>query len=173
MLVKPFQLTAARRRLACALRRGWIGYAISTHSRAKAAGAKQHFLGIRSRFQLTAARRRLVRLIVIAMGCCLISTHSRAKAAGRNLALLGNAGTDFNSQPREGGWDWSIQYPNQNKISTHSRAKAAGSARMMYTKTHLTFQLTAARRRLGVPFSVPTSDAQFQLTAARRRLACK
>ena len=54
---------------------------VSTHSRPKAAGSTAPLKASVFPFQLTAARRRL-----------------------GNLALLGNAGTGFNSQPPEGGW---------------------------------------------------------------------
>ena len=55
-------------------------------------------------FQLTAARRRL-----------------------GNLALLGNAGTGFNSQPPEGGWRAGFALRHAvHAVSTHSRPKAAG-----------------------------------------------
>ena len=43
------------------------------------------------------------------------------------MALLGNAGTDFNSQPREGGWMSDQERLRGDAISTHSRAKAAGN----------------------------------------------
>ena len=56
------------------------------------------------RFQLTAARRRLGLRII------------RAFPSG-----------NFNSQPREGGWQSQIDTVEMSPISTHSRAKAAGS----------------------------------------------
>ena len=90
---------------------GWLFFVkmtslddISTHSRAKAAG--QHWFG----------------LVVIYS----ISTHSRAKAAGRRPPYVALVVQNFNSQPREGGWDSAAIPETQEGISTHSRAKAAG-----------------------------------------------
>ena len=80
-----------------------------------------------SRFQLTAARRRLVYIGNVYAKHRAISTHSRAKAAG-NLIMYHKDGSD---------------------ISTHSRAKAAGQVAVMGGKSKQ-FQLSAARRRLGV-----------------------
>ena len=58
----------------------------------------------------------------------------------------------FNSQPREGGWwvcSMGLLIPRQ--ISTHSRAKAAGRfSRAKKSPAEAGFQLTAARRRLGL-----------------------
>ena len=102
--MEAFQLTAARRRLVN------IGYdplcrlAISTHSRAKAAGPV---------FQVLFEKFN-------------ISTHSRAKAAGCVTHFNKRCLCNFNSQPREGGWLPYIAAFNHLKISTHSRAKAAG-----------------------------------------------
>ena len=55
---------------------------ISTHSRAKAAGWAFCF----------------------SFSMFIISTHSRAKAAGKAMHNLGRMPINFNSQPREGGW---------------------------------------------------------------------
>ena len=55
---------------------------ISTHSRAKAAGTEEALSGMNA----------------------VISTHSRAKAAGKQSAITSAGRTNFNSQPREGGW---------------------------------------------------------------------
>ena len=57
---------------------------------------------------------------------------------------------NFNSQPREGGW------------------QGAGDARCGGGQ----FQLTAARRRLATKYPAGASSKSFQLTAARRRLVC-
>ncbi len=55
---------------------------ISTHSRAKAAGTEEALSGMNA----------------------VISTHSRAKAAGKQSAITIAGRSNFNSQPREGGW---------------------------------------------------------------------
>ena len=78
---------------------------------------------------------------------------------------------NFNSQPREGGWREkpliAFKFRNFN-----SQPREGG---WVVTKSCLslsqTFQLTAARRRLGGGTSAETLALQFQLTAARRRLA--
>ena len=101
--------------------------------------------------------------------------------------------SNFNSQPREGGWHKQRMVELRHRISTHSRAKAAGETGVGedaggVISTHsrakaagaagfgrapcASFQLTAARRRLAsLTFaSQIIMVASFQLTAARRRL---
>ena len=53
----------------------------------------------------------------------------------------------FNTQPPEGGWGASSIAPKTSRVSTHSRPKAAGSV-MSYWVSQMSFQHTAARRRL-------------------------
>ena len=167
---KPFQLTAARRRLA-----------MITPLRCP-----------HCPFQLTAARRRLVwppNSFCLAMS---VSTHSRPKAAGPASCPWHYSNPCFNSQPPEGGWlhrslpqqrqgrfnsqppegGWPLfhmlviplrcfnsQPPEggwageallkwaSTRVSTHSRPKAAGfNSVASFSKS--SFQLTAARRRL-------------------------
>ena len=123
---------------------------ISTHSRAKAAGLGHRKIDVDGwEFQLTAARRRLA---------C-------ENASG--LKRFGN----FNSQPREGGWqkdhETDIFQKNFNSQPREGGWKINKSAHLILR----IFQLTAARRRLG-PSCVSTGTTKpFQLTAARRRLA--
>ena len=146
-----FQHTAARRRLVLRLKRAECVFAVSTHSRPKAAGyaengvfqiykfqhtaARRRLGKIRahtvavSPFQHTAARRRLGRRIRPRYRYLYVSTHSRPKAAGRGKAPTLLSVTCFNTQPPEGGW-------------SVSRAKILPT---------LPFQHTAARRRLGRP----------------------
>ena len=100
-----------------------------------------------------------------------ISTHSRAKAAGCAYVLgYGEPHRrNFNSQPREGGWNGRTKDGKSYLISTHSRAKAAGP-KLHKQKKPKPFQLTAARRRLDANDDGACYPSQFQLTAARRRL---
>ena len=77
-----FQLTAARRRLVNPGHLSAQPSFISTHSRAKAAGASAQ----------------------AGQSSAPISTHSRAKAAGQTFAQGAFDLIHFNSQPREGGW---------------------------------------------------------------------
>ena len=60
---------------------------------------------LRTEFQLTAARRRLEFKLLCHFHSPSISTHSRAKAAGQNRAAMRRRPDNFNSQPREGGWN--------------------------------------------------------------------
>ena len=79
--------------------------AISTHSRAKAAGFNE--FGI--------------------IDDWFVSTHSRAKAAGAHPTSAYTSAYSFNSQPREGGWFSKYRCVLlMFFVSTHSRAKAAG-----------------------------------------------
>ena len=55
-------------------------------------------------------------------------------------------------------------------VSTHSRPKAAGLTATLFVPTLAEFQLTAARRRLGLFPQGYMTLLLFQLTAARRRL---
>ena len=79
---KPFQLTAARRRLDSDQATPLSEVTISTHSRPKAAGT----------------------FITDSKGRLIVSTHSRPKAAGIRGSWLARRGDRFNSQPPEGGW---------------------------------------------------------------------
>ena len=99
-----FQHTAARRRLGGSAVGLPFFSAVSTHSRPKAAGARNlEKLQTAQEFQHTAARRRLV-----------LSTNTAAARHG------------FNTQPPEGGWDRLAHCPARKLVSTHSRPKAAG-----------------------------------------------
>ena len=142
-----FQLTAARRRLDIDQIISTIPDQVSTHSRPKAAGPSR---------QPSARSFR-------------VSTHSRPKAAGW-ICCASTRAFRFNSQPPEGGWlgfllqffdvhSFNSQPPEGGwpheaaaerlllAVSTHSRPKAAGP-RVPRLTTHISFQLTAARRRL-------------------------
>ena len=76
---------------------------VSTHSRAKAAaGSSLRFVARFCLFQHTAARRRLL-----------------------TFKLVSAKHPSFNTQPREGGCNTSIDNKPIFSVSTHSRAKAA------------------------------------------------
>ena len=79
------------------------------------------------RFQLTAARRRL-----------------GFSALRRNVGQPG-----FNSQPPGGGWVGQVDCRRRYPVSTHSRPEAAGTTGCSVIRDYDSFQLTAARRRLG------------------------
>ena len=78
----------------------------------------------------------------------VVSTHSRPEAAGASPGDIIARG----------------------QVSTHSRPEAAGMMASGALGETGTFQLTAARRRLGRLYSEMQYVHKFQLTAARRRL---
>ena len=143
----PFQLTAARRRLAGLIMPLYVRF-VSTHSRPKAAGTPG----------------------TTPTSPAPVSTHSRPKAAGYFVWASVEGKACFNSQPPEGGWlkssptakpkscfnsqppegGWQIMGVkrfNGQIVSTHSRPKAAGRGGAENSRAE-SFQLTAARRRL-------------------------
>ena len=77
-----------------------------------------------------------------------VSTHSRPKAAGSIAKLVAITSTGFNSQPPEGGWDdcECIQRPRRGFNS--QPPEGGWMAKRCWRNAVLTFQLTAARRRL-------------------------
>ena len=123
---RTFQHTAARRRLGAVFDRANTLGVVSTHSRPKAAG------------RIFGWHRRERR----------VSTHSRPKAAGfrrrwgrramrrfntqppeggwADIIRLHIAVGGFNTQPPEGGWRRPERMVRRHKVSTHSRPKAAG-----------------------------------------------
>ena len=171
-LIKQFLVSTHSRPKAAGIMgvKRFSGQIVSTHSRPKAAGksvgrcvaalefqltAARRRLGAvyeeRDRlrmFQLTAARRRLANGFVGNEAAWLVSTHSRPKAAGLASRRSGCDWPSFNSQPPEGGWFCAMR----GHRCIHG------------------FQLTAARRRLGIINTIFTANNMFQLTAARRRL---
>ena len=57
----------------------------------------------------------------------LVSTHSRLKAAGQQQRRATAIHNRFNTQPPEGGWEYSAVFEMYSfTVSTHSRLKAAG-----------------------------------------------
>ena len=144
-----FQLTAARRRL----------------------GPSCVKTGTTKPFQLTAARRRLALAQYAAHEREDVSTHSRPKAAGCIDHVHPKSQGGFNSQPPEGGWfDRHLVCAHPRGVSTHSRPKAAGRPSEIQTAFFYRFNSQPpeggwTRDVLPVPI-LPV----FQLTAARRRL---
>ena len=120
---------------------------VSTHSRPKAAAAQRRSPHGVATFQHTAARRRLPCAQKGAKHEQHVSTHSRPKAAARLCSS-----------------QWS-----PSRVSTHSRPKAAASNSTHFAH-RMTFQHTAARRRLRQRWGSAPPGMKFQHTAARRRL---
>ena len=153
-----FQHTAARRRLQQQRQIRRAKLMVSTHSRAKAAAARQtsavHSMCCfntqpreggckRSKmiektyhlFQHTAARRRLRCITIVKYLILKVSTHSRAKAAANDFPAHFRIILSFNTQPREGGCEKAkIVGKCPKTVSTHSRAKAAARIIMNYYK---------------------------------------
>ena len=123
---KPFQLTAARRRLALWSAGALLYSCVSTHSRPKAAGV----------------------LPLPLLDSQSVSTHSRPKAAGSERLGYRLYTGCFNSQPPEGGWAFlyhMIFSPMPFQLTAARRRLVKGWALRWGC---MVFQLTAARRRL-------------------------
>ena len=149
LITQRFQLTAARRRLVFP---GLLPHKISGFQLT----AARRRLGVSAwlsppllAFQLTAARRRLVWTFSGRTVDYVVSTHSRPKAAGAvhsgNVDLLD---VSTHSRPKAAGNLFRTADAFWHAVSTHSRPKAAGLPdNIIFQAT--SFQLTAARRRLG------------------------
>ena len=188
-----FQHTAARRRLDVAIAAGEIGKQFQHTAARRRLARFWRFPYQSSRFQHTAARRRLGRWQRRLDGLCRFNTQppeggwryfcSRVRyglqfqhtAARRRLGLLPHVLQrlcSFNTQPPEGGWGCTMR-PHcwQNCFNTQP-PEGGWEHISQHLFEYLTFQHTAARRRLA-----PKSCGgwgiiiQFQHTAARRRLA--
>ena len=149
MLILGFQHTAARRRLLIFLL--WL-----------------HTVTL---FQHTAARRRLHELPQAARIAQVVSTHSRPKAAAPNCLRRDNQSSGFNTQPPEGGCNYTArQLLLFYAVSTHSRPKAA--AFVVYGGTVFDAVSTHSRpKAAAIGYHFPGASLwQFQHTAARRRL---
>ena len=144
---------------------GWViarlhrtGIVVSTHSRPKAAGITASNSKPRNMFQLTAARRRLDPIGGLLRLQVSVSTHSRPKAAGpvaRDLLQFLDVST--HSRPKAAGFSLGGG-AGFFFVSTHSRPKAAGQT-IRIIRLWMQFQLTAARRRLGL-----RTESQYLLT---------
>ena len=193
----PFQLTAARRRLAD-LKDNLPGLqGVSTHSRPKAAGFFDNH-NMRPKSVSTHSRPKAAGHSVSRHSLFpLVSTHSRPKAAGcfcREFSL--NFFVSTHSRPKAAGYVL-IAVAVHCLVSTHSRPKAAGviiwillcifigfnsqppeggwSADCDKVGCHKSFQLTAARRRLVLHHNrlhqTPNVSTHSRPKAAGRELA--
>ena len=145
----PFQLTAARRRLAAGGAAAPQSLEVSTHSRPKAAGE-----AIGQRVWMTA-----------------VSTHSRPKAAGTKPKSPQESNRRFNSQPPEGGWAVACYtLDDVAKVSTHSRPKAAGRTLPQQRQRQDRFNSQPPEGGWPAAGCGIKAEKKFQLTAARRRL---
>ena len=100
---KPFQLTAARRRLDSDQATPLSEVTVSTHSRPKAAGT----------------------FITDSKGRLIVSTHSRPKAAGHPKDNIHIIMVSTHSRPKAAG-KTGCHDKGVCAVSTHSRPKAAG-----------------------------------------------
>ena len=161
---KPFQHTAARRRLVVKAQEEYTDYIVSTHSRPKAAGKAANT----SKQAIQVSTHSRPKAAGLSMSFCRLSPtcfntqppeggwgqiftrHLKAMlfqhtAARRRLALLHPLHPQtvlcFNTQPPEGGWENAGALSVEHEVSTHSRPKAAGrknSSRFVrvYVSTH-------------------------------------
>ena len=105
MMSVRFQHTAARRRL------GW-GVRFTTSS---------------PTFQHTAARRRLVGVVILKNPHLLFQHTAARRRLAKQTSIRRRQTKSFNTQPPEGGWEWTNKAIQINTpVSTHSRPKAAG-----------------------------------------------
>ena len=167
---KPFQLTAARRRLVGYQNKRQAVMAFQLTAARRRLGFPYLPATPPVKFQLTAARRRLVELDVCALPenafqltaarrrlagyegyvswLPEVSTHSRPKAAGayaRASATVTNVST--HSRPKAAGRCYSRRRRNANRFN--SQPPEGGWLATTARRAALTtFQLTAARRRL-------------------------
>ena len=169
--MRPFQHTAARRRLGLHKVKGIYPAIVSTHSRPKAAGLRN----------------------VFSISTLIVSTHSRPKAAGliqefflliskkfQHTAARRRLGVSmrpfrgricFNTQPPEGGWARCTALPPRSSSFQHTAARRRLDLICRGLTDSPLFQHTAARRRLAISngfFAFKNNG--FQHTAARRRL---
>ena len=121
-----FQHTAARRRLGAEPKNAERAKNVSTHSRPKAAGT---YYPSRQTEQA-------------------VSTHSRPKAAGGRAYPRTGGGFGFNTQPPEGGWQNSLSGSSLFQGFNTQPPEGGWSAAYSAAVCWLSFQHTAARRRL-------------------------
>ena len=99
-----------------------------------------------------------------------ISTHSRAKAAGNPDRCDTRPIKNFNSQPREGGWQYSLALIHK-QANFNSQPREGGWKRlMMRTDCSCDFNSQPREGGWGYVLDMFPDFAEFQLTAARRRL---
>ena len=101
---------------------------VSTHSRAKAAARSRRLESLVPLFQHTAARRRL-HFAPSSRSNLMKFQHTAARRRLQSAVdFCGHKAFCFNTQPREGGCNTSIDNKPIFSVSTHSRAKAAAQS---------------------------------------------
>ena len=122
-------------------------------------------------FQHTAARRRLPKSQQTPVISSVVSTHSRAKAAAvQRVNTATKRPVSTHSRAKAAAFTTICLTRGEIAVSTHSRAKAAALVKQPIVNAKLTFQHTAARRRLLSVTRSVIGSTEFQHTAARRRL---
>ena len=188
----PFQLTAARRRLATPQAFFDELNKVSTHSRPKAAGFVSHFaVQVAACFNSQPPEGGWCQIGTCRIGTCSFNSQPpeggwlgcrcvgdalgrfQLTAARRRLVIIqfdfcGNAPFQLTAARRRLG-DHRALAAWRIEVSTHSRPKAAGKF-VSIAQIIKSFQLTAARRRLASCCIDNAAHQTFQLTAARRRL---
>ena len=88
------------------------------------------------------------------------------------LIIAFRVGLSFNTQPPEGGCDFTIFSLSRCNVSTHSHPKVAANTNTKIKYSILMFQHTATRRWLQSNALTPDYIGEFQHTATRRWLQC-
>ncbi len=149
MMSVRFQHTAARRRL------GW-GVRFTTSS---------------PTFQHTAARRRLVGVVILKNPHLLFQHTAARRRLAKQTSIRRRQTKSFNTQPPEGGWEWTNKAIQINTpVSTHSRPKAAGRPLGRPTQEKPSFNTQPPEGGWPIGWLIALLANWFQHTAARRRL---
>ena len=148
---KLFQHTAARRRLGPFWVSDELGDSVSTHSRPKAAG-KSSSGWYKTTVVSTHSRPKAAGTVFAAPQIDEeVSTHSRPKAAGTTTRAENRAAPSFNTQPPEGGWQCVEVFGFGVILSFNTQPPEGGwSIKTAAPYSSTMFQHTAARRRLGL-----------------------
>ena len=148
-----FQHTAARRRLG-----SWsvickLCWAVSTHSRPKAAGCWFSQMARTAKVSTHSRPKAAGEIHGETLKAVEVSTHSRPKAAGASTDEYSRTmPVSTHSRPKAAGGNAMTPRAGHD-VSTHSRPKAAGADLCSHVFVMQMFQHTAARRRLAVLWS--------------------
>ena len=139
-MFQMFQHTAARRRLLFKQSERVARWAVSTHSRPKAAAQLVGKI-LNGSVVSTHSRPKAAATVIVNVAIDnLVSTHSRPKAAAGHHKSSCRVGKSFNTQPPEGGCAMYINDDVQYmRVSTHSRPKAAATIAIITRRFTLSF----------------------------------
>ena len=103
-ILVEFQHTAARRRLDAFVAEAGADFAVSTHSRPKAAGEPGELPAGLTIVSTHSRPKAAGQYVAVNDNRTRVSTHSRPKAAGVGRQWVAFGYDSFNTQPPEGGW---------------------------------------------------------------------